>query len=1041
MNGPGGSATASVTINVEDPFAPPTVSISANPSTIPKGSASTLSWISKNAQSAHIDNGIGIVPIESALEVSPEHTTTYTITVIGSAGPANAQVTVIVMGNPEPQPEGSFGARYEDLVPPDATLKTYDPRRFCLITGLVLDVQGSPLEGVSITILHHPEYGTALTNNEGRFSIPVEGGGTITLVYHRTGLITAHRKVNAPWNDTAVAETLKMIAEDENATVVTFDGSIGTVATHQSTPVSDSFGNRSCTMVFKGDNKAYAVDENGNDIAELNTITVRATEFATPDSMPAILPPTSAYTYCVELKVDGIQRARFKDPVIVWVNNFLGFTVGSVVPAGYYDRDRGVWVPADNGKVARLLDADGDGIVDSFDADGDNLADGEADGLSDVTKYPPGATFWRVPVSHFTPDDFNWPYGPPVDSISPNPTVATVASQKLEEQKDCQAKVSSYIEERSGVFHEDIPIPGTGMSLHYTSSNASGYKTLIMVPASGATVPNSLKRIIVKVSVAGRDFEKALPPEPFQKAEFYWDRLDQLGRRVDAPIKARVRIGFVYQGYYLTAPNRPGAFAQAGEGNSGIPGRDDFVRWSEDSLLLQGRRTISDSIADGWTLSHHHSMSPENSALLYKGDGSVLQSNIQVIDTVAGNGETGYTGDGGPAKEAKLRYPYHVAVDGKGNLYISEYHNHRIRKVDANGIITTFAGTSDPGWSGDGGPATQARLYSPWASAADSEGNLYISDFDNCCIRKVDTNGIITTIANEVACGYWGDGGPAISAGIRDPMGIAVDAEGNIFFADGNKIRKIDTQGIITRIAGEGGTGFYGDGFGGDGGPALNATFYWPFGLAVDNEGNVYISDTFNCRVRKIDRSGIINTVAGSGNWDYGGDGGPATQAGLSETYGIAVDAAGNIYVSEYNFRVRKINTAGIITTVAGNGNDGSSGDGGPAVVASLSEPMGIAVDRAGNLYIADEWADVVRRVSATSPTAKVLAGNDFLFAEEDNLGFILTSSGLHKSTLELDTGVPLYEFGYDQTKNLTSITDRFGNTTIIRRDGDGAPV
>jgi hypothetical protein len=525
VNGPGGGATASVTINVEDPFAPPTVSISANPSTIPKGSASTLSWISKNAQSAHIDNGIGIVPIEGALDVSPEHTTTYTITVIGSAGPANAQVTVMVTGNPEPQPEGSFGARYEDLVPPDATLKTYDPRRFCLITGFVLDVQGSPLEGVSITILHHPEYGTALTNNEGRFSIPVEGGGTITLVYHRTGLITAHRKVNAPWNDTAVAETLKMIAEDENATVVTFDGSIGTVATHQSTPVSDSFGNRSCTMVFKGDNNAYAVDENGNDIAELNTITVRATEFATPDSMPAILPPTSAYTYCVELKVDGIQRARFKDPVIVWVNNFLA-SPWVPLPAGF-DRQRlGTWTT--EGRQAS--DADGDGIVD-FDADGDNLAD-EAGGLLDVTKYPPGATFWRVPVSHFTPDDFNWPYGSPVDSISPNPTVATVASQKLEEQKDCQAKVSSYIEERSGVFHEDIPIPGTGMSpitlaampaaRHYHGACKRGKR-----PKQPGNHCESLSSRPTLKGGALRSHSR--------KRSFI--NTDQLGRRVDAPMK------------------------------------------------------------------------------------------------------------------------------------------------------------------------------------------------------------------------------------------------------------------------------------------------------------------------------------------------------------------------------------------------------------------------------------------------------------------------------------------------------------------------
>jgi len=1033
--GPGGSASASITINVEDPFAPPTVSISANPAMIPKGSSSMLSWISKNAQQIHIDNGVGTVSPEGASEVSPEHTTTFTITGIGSTGVANAQVTVMVTGNPGPQPQGSFGARYEDLIPPDATLEKYEPRRFCLVTGLVQDKQGSPLTGVSVAILHHPEYGTALTDDEGRFSIPVEGGGIVTLVYQRKGFLTAQRKVNAPWNDTIAAETLKMIAQDEAATAVSFNGNPEAVTIHQSTPVSDSFGSRSCTMVFKGDNKAYAIDEDGNDIGELNTITVRATEFATPDSMPAILPPTSAYTYCVELQVDGVQRARFKDPVVVWVNNFLGFKVGSIVPAGYYDQDRGVWVPASNGIVVRLVDSDGDGRVDTVDKNGEGTTLEPLTDLGDPNIFPPGATFWRIEISHFTPWDFNWPCGPPADSISPNPSGTATASQKLEEQKDCQAQVGSYIEERSGVLHEDIPIPGTGMTLHYMSSNASGYKTLISVPASGATVPASLKRIVVRLSLAGREFEKVLPPEPFQKAEFFWDRMDHLGRRVDAPVRAQVKIGFVYDGYYLDARNMPRAFAQAGLGNLGILVREDFIRWKEDSLLIQGRRTEKDSIAEGWTLSSHHSMSPENRSLLYKGDGSLLQGNVQIVETVAGNGETGYAGDGGPATEAKLSYPYHVAVDAQGNLYITEYYNHRIRKVDADGIITTFAGTGVAGWTGDGGPAIEARLRYPWASAADNEGNLYISDFDNCCIRKVDTHGVITTIANQGACGYWGDGGPAVSAGIRDPMGIAVDGEKNIFFADGDRIRKIDTAGIITTIAGTGG-----EDFSGDGGPALQATFYWPFGLAVDNEGNVYVSDTFNKRVRKIDTSGIINTVAGSGKWDYSGDGGPATQAGLSETYGIAVDPSGNIYVSEYNFRIRKINTDGIITTFAGNGDDVSSGDGGPAVLASFSEPLGIAVDRAGNLYIADPWADRVRRVSASSPIAKMLAGDDILFAEESGIGHIMAGSGLHKTSIDLDTGVALFEFHYDMNKNLIYFTDQFGNATMIKRDGSGPP-
>ena len=565
------------------------MSISASPSTIPQGNSSALSWASKNAQIAHIDKGLGVVPLQGFLSIMPEHTTTYTITVIGSAGAASAQVTVVVTGNPEPHPEGSFGARYEDLVPLDATLERYDTRRFCLVTGLVQDFQEIPLEGVSITILQHPKYGTVLTNKEGRFSIPFEGGGNLTLVYQCRGLITAHRKVYAPWNDTVVAETLKMIAEDEKATFITFDGNTGSVTTHQSTLMSDSFGTRSCTIVFKGDNKAYAVDELGNDIAELKTAVVRATEFVTSDSMPAILPPTSAYTYCVDLKVDGVDRVRFKDPLVVWVDNFLGFDVGESVPAGYYDKDKAVWIPIENGVVVELLDTNGDGIVDALDKTGDHIADDVVSGLEDPERYAPGYTFWRVQVSHFSPYDFNWPWGMPPDSIPPNPEGIPSASQKIDEQKDCKSHTSSFVEERSGVFHEDIPIPGTNMTLHYASDRVDGYKTLISVPASGSFVPTSLDRIIVKLTVAGRTYEQFLAPEPQQKAEFLWDGKDYLGRPVEYPLVAQIAVGFQYELVFFLSSGGTRSFGRSGLLPSLIQGRDKQVYWKTDHLSIQGK--------------------------------------------------------------------------------------------------------------------------------------------------------------------------------------------------------------------------------------------------------------------------------------------------------------------------------------------------------------------------------------------------------------------------------------------------------------------
>jgi len=364
-----------ITVEVIEDVAPPTVTISAVPDTIHINEASTLSWSSSNADSATIDQGIGDVDVSGSTTVSPTETTTYTIMVNGLGGTASAQALVTVEPGVEPQPEGSFGEQYEDLIPPDATVESYDPKRFSVITGLVRDLNDLPIADVSVAILHHAEYGTALTDAKGRFSIPVEGGGTITVVYQKDELLTVQRKVYVPWNDIAIAKTIQMIPEDPASTTITFDGNPGTIITHQSTEVTDKFGSRSCTVVFTGDNHAYEVDAEGNVVQELSTITTTATEFTTPESMPAILPPTSAFTYCVELAVDGAPRVRFEKPVITWVNNFLGFGVGMAVPVGYYDRDRGVWVPSDNGVVVKLLDTDMDGIVDALDADGDDQPD------------------------------------------------------------------------------------------------------------------------------------------------------------------------------------------------------------------------------------------------------------------------------------------------------------------------------------------------------------------------------------------------------------------------------------------------------------------------------------------------------------------------------------------------------------------------------------------------------------------------------------------------------------------------------------------
>ena len=348
------------------------------------------------------------------------------------------------------------------------------------------------------------------------------------------------------------------------------------------------------------------------------------------------------------------------------------------------------------------------------------------------------------------------------------------------------------------------------------------------------------------------------------------------------------------------------------------------------------------------------------------------------ITTVAGTGEFGFSGDGSPATQAEINSPYGVAADGAGNLYIADRGNERIRKVDSTGTITTIAGTGERGFSGDGGPATQAWVNSPDSVVVDGAGSLYISHRNNNRVRKVDSTGTITTIAGTGERGFGGDGGPASQAQINCPEGVAVDGAGNLYIADsGNqRIRKVDSTGTITTVAGTGEHGF-----GGDGGPASQAQISSPTGVAVDGAGNLYIADAGNHRVRRVDSAGTITTVAGTGEAGFGGDGAPATQAGIDRLTGVAVDGAGNLYIADWNSnRVRKVDSTGTITTIAGTGERGFGGDGGPASQAQISSPTGVAVDGAGNLYIADWDNGRIRRVDSAGTITTIAGTGGFYF-------------------------------------------------------------
>ncbi|MEW6774692.1 MAG: putative Ig domain-containing protein [Bdellovibrionota bacterium] len=972
------------------------------------------------------------------------------------------------------------------------------PRQAAVIRGQVLGTDGTPLPGVRVSIADHPGYGFTFSRADGWYDLAVNGGGLLTLDYERSGFISAQRQSDIPWQDYVVLDEVRLVAYDTASTVVNFSDPI---QVHQASVVTDQDGTRQAVLLFEQGTQASAVLPDGSEQA-LSSLTVRATELTVgehgPQSMPAELPPTSAYTYAVELSADeavalGAKSVSFSKPVVQYLENFLNFPAGAIVPVGYYDPTKKAWVPSANGRVVQILSTAGGQATLDVIGEGNPASAAELDELgitsAELTTlaslYSPGQTLWRYAIPHFTSVDANCPYHD--TERKPKPPKPKSKPKDDDEDDPCKAS-GSIIGCLRQTLGEAVRVTGTPFSLHYQSERVgrtgASLAREITFTITDDDVPADLGRILAELSIAGRTLRQELV-SPFvanQEVVFVWDGLDAYGRPFNGSVPYDVKITHFYPGLYRTFLSRilqmlteagcriidvfglPADLRIVAVDSAGQPCQVFSLNLAADvaSREAQGVSTEFSGVfknnfdvttasigLGGWTLSEHHQYDPAG-RVLYTGDGErrVADNVAWVIETVAGIGPSphgGFSGDGGPALEARLQAPYGMAVASDGSIYFAAAGNHRVRKISPSGVITTVAGNGTAASTGDGGPALAASLNSPLDVALAPDGSLYIAENEGNRIRRVASDGLIETVAGTGIAGYSGDGGPATQAKLSKPSAVELAPDGTLFIADwlNRRVRRVGPDGVITTIAGNGNNG----GLIVEGLMATNVGIGTPIALAWRSDGDLLIANSRTTVggppgfLYRVDPSGRIHPVAGNGSYGAGGDGGSAALAALDRPRGVAIDSEGVVYIADFEQnRLRRIGTNEIINTIAGNGLPPSLDEqDGVAVGPRLNDPSAVALSPDGSIYVSDWGNSRIKRVKQAIPG---FSGDEILIASEDGSElYRFSSTGRHLGTRDTLTGTILYSFTYNSQGQLVAMRDRNGLETVIERDPSGNPT
>ncbi len=794
---------------------------------------------------------------------------------------------------------------------------TISDKRVAVIRGRVVNRMTTGIGGVRVTVLDHPEYGRTATREDGDFDIAVNGGAPLTISLARAGYVPAQRTIDPSAQDFEGVEDITLIPYSDTVTGVDLDSATQPEVV-RGAPVTDDAGTRRPTLLFEPGTDATAKLADGTTVdlpAELN---VRATEFTVgdtgPSAMPGELPATSAYTYAVEYSVDeadelGAVDVRFDKPVATYTDNFLEFPVGTPVPSGYYDRAQARWLPAEDGVVIEIV-GEANGLA-AVDLTGDGVADAgldEAERRRLAQIYDPGKSLWRVEITHFTPWDHNWPFGPPDGALPP----WLAALLGLEGDAYCSSGGSIIGCERQ-TLGEEVGIAGTPYDLRYASDRVPGYRSdmSVEIPLTPANPPAPLKRVEVDIEIAGQQIHQRFGAGANQSYTFVWNGKDGYGRTVLGRRKASIRLSYVYDLVYRTPADFGRSFAAFG-GTPFARGDQDreFKAFQETTAMIGGLPSPPSAIG-GWNLDVHQTYDPVGRTL-YGGDGTKRSADGQNFDSI--RSEIGPPRSGA-RRIIELDNPESVVRTPEGALLIADTGANVIRKVDPAGAVSVVAA---------------GALNDPSDLAQGADGSLYVADRGNRRVRRIFPDGRITTVAGTGQLGYTGDGGPATLARLNEPSDVAVSPDGTLWVLDlaEHVLRRVGTDGVITTVLG-------------DGTPTeLNA----PRDVALRDDGSVLVADTGNHRVQMLRPDGSVETIAGTGDAGFSGESGPATEARLNRPSAVAVREDGSILIADAsNFVVRAVSGTGVIASVAGIArNLGDSGDNGPALRARLSFPQAL---------------------------------------------------------------------------------------------------